>query len=76
MVDVVDDQMVRGVHDFVVHFDALAVFLSNGIAILIRTFGEPSILAQAGVVFGINDGKARTGHVCMNQSSTVKTTRW
>lgn len=57
----VDDQMVRGVHDFTVHFDTFAVFFSNGVAILIRTFGEPCILAQPRVVFGVDDGELSAG---------------
>ncbi len=57
VVDVVDDEMVGGVCDLAVHFDAFAVFFSNGVVIFISAFGEPSVLAQAGIVFGIYDGE-------------------
>ena len=45
MVDVVHDQVVRGLHDFAVHLDALAAGFSGGVAIPARPFREPGILA-------------------------------
>ena len=57
VVDMVDDEMVGGVGDLTVHFDAFAVFFSNGIVIIFSAFGEPGILAEDGVVFGVNDGE-------------------
>ena len=57
MVDVVHDQMVRGAHDFAVHFEGLAVGFSHGVAILVRPFRKPGILAQARIVLGIDDGE-------------------
>ena len=61
MVNVVNNQMVRGVGNLAVHFDALAVFFSNGVAILMRTFCKPGVSAQARVVFGIDDGELSAG---------------
>jgi len=57
VVDVVNDEMVRGVGDLAVHFYAFAVFFSNGVVILGGAFGEPGVLTQAGIVFGIYDGE-------------------
>ncbi len=55
VVDVVHDEMVRGVHDLTVHFDALAARFSHGVAILRRSFGEPCIATQTRIVLGIDD---------------------
>jgi len=57
VVDVVNDEMVRSVGDLAVHFYAFAFFFSNGVVILISAFGEPGVLTQAGIVFGIYDGE-------------------
>ncbi len=57
VVDVVNYEMVGGVHNLAVHFYAFAVFFSNGVVITRGAFGEPGILAQAGIVFGIYDGE-------------------
>ncbi len=57
MVDVVHNQVVRGLHDLAVHLDALAAGFSGGVAILARPFREPGILAQARIVLGIDDGE-------------------
>lgn len=61
MVNVVHDQMVRGIKDLTVHFDALAVFFSNGVVIIRPAFCKPGILAEARVVFGIDDGELAAG---------------
>jgi len=61
VVNVVNDQMVRGVEDFAVHFDAFAVFFASGVVIFRRTFRKPGILAQARVVFGIDNGELSAG---------------
>ncbi len=61
VVDVVNDEMVGGVGDLAVHFDAFAVFFSNGVVIFISAFGEPGVLAQDGVVFGIDDSELAAG---------------
>ena len=61
VIDVVDYEMVRGVGDLAVHFDAFAVFFSNGVVIIFSAFGEPGILAEDGVVFGIDDGELAAG---------------
>lgn len=57
VVDVVNDEMVGGVGDLAVHFYAFAVFFSNGVVIFISAFGEPDILAEERIVFGIDDGE-------------------
>ncbi len=57
MVDVVNNEMVGSVGDLAVHFDAFAVFFSNGVVIFVSAFGEPGILAQVRVVFGVDDGE-------------------
>ena len=57
VVDVVNDEMVGGVGDLAVHFDAFAVFFSDGVVIFVSAFGEPGVLTQAGIVFGIYDGE-------------------
>ena len=57
VVDVVDDEMVGGVCDLAVHFDALAVFFSHGVAILVGALGKPGIFAQGRIVLGIDDGE-------------------
>ena len=57
MVNMVNGQMVRGVGDLAVHFNALAVFFSNGVVILICSLGKPGVSAQAVVIFGIDDGE-------------------
>ena len=61
VVDVVNDEMVGGVGDLAVHFDAFAVFFSNGVVIIRGAFGEPGILAEDGVVFGVDDGELAAG---------------
>ena len=61
VVDVVNYEMVGGVGDLAVHFYAFAVFFSNGVVILISAFSEPGILAQDGVVFGVDDGELAAG---------------
>jgi len=61
VVDVVNDEMVGGVGDLAVHFYAFAVFFSNGVVIFISAFHKPGILAQDGVVFGIDDGEFPLG---------------
>jgi len=61
VVDVVNDEMVGDVGDLAVHFDAFAVFFSNGVVIFISAFGEPGILAQDGIVFGVDDGELAAG---------------
>lgn len=61
VVNMINDQMVRGVGDLAVHFNALAVFFSHGVVILIRTFCKPGISAQAVVIFGIDDSELATG---------------
>ena len=61
VVDVVNDEMVGGVGDLAVHFDAFAVFFSNSVVIFISAFGEPGILAQDGVVFGVDAGELAAG---------------
>ena len=61
MVDVVNDEMVGGVGDLAVHFDAFAIFFSNSVVIFISAFGEPGILAQDGVVFGVDAGELAAG---------------
>ena len=61
VVDVVNDEMVGGVEDLAVHFDAFAVFLSNGVVIIRRAFCEPGVLAEAWVVFGVDDGELSAG---------------
>ncbi len=57
VVNMVNHEMVRGVGDLAVHFDAFAVFFSNGVVIVRGAFRKPGILADARVVFGIDDGK-------------------
>ena len=61
VVDVVNDEMVGGVGDLAVHFYAFAIFFSNGVVIFISAFDEPGILAQDGVVFGVDDGELAAG---------------
>jgi len=61
VVDVVNDEMVGGVGDLAVHFDAFAVFFSNGVVILRGAFDEPGILAQVRIVFGANGGELAAG---------------
>ena len=61
VVNVVNDEMVGGVSDLPVHFDAFAIFFSNSVVIFISAFGEPGILAQDGVVFGFDDGELAAG---------------
>ena len=61
VVDVVNDEMVGGVGDLAVHFDAFAIFFSNSVVIFISAFGEPGILAQDGVVFGVDAGELAAG---------------
>jgi len=61
VVDVVNYEMVGGVGDLAVHFDAFAVFFSRGVVIIRGAFCEPGILAQDGVVFGVDDGKLAAG---------------
>jgi len=61
VVDVVNNEMVGGVGDLAVHFYAFAVFFSNSVVIFISAFGEPGILAQDGVVFGVDDGELAAG---------------
>ena len=61
VINVVNDEMVGGVGDLAVHFDAFAVFFSNGVVIFISAFSEPDILAQDGVVFGVDDGELAAG---------------
>ena len=61
MVDVVHDEIVRGVNNPAVHFDTFAVFFSNGVAIFPRPFGEPSILAKPRIVIGIDNCKQAAG---------------
>ena len=61
VVDVVNDEMVGGVGDLAVHFDAFAVFFSNGVVIFISAFCEPGMLAQDGVVFGVDAGELAAG---------------
>jgi len=61
VVDVVSDEMVGGVGDLAVHFDAFAVFFSDSVVIFISAFSEPGILAEDGVVFGIYDGEFSLG---------------
>ncbi len=57
VVDVVNDEMVGGVGDLAVHFYAFAVFFSNGVVILRGAFCEPGVLAQDGIVFGVDGGE-------------------
>ena len=57
MVDVVDYEMIGGVEDLAVHFDAFAVFFSNGVVVLRCSFRKPGILAQARIVFGIDNSE-------------------
>jgi len=57
VVDVVNDEIVGGVCDLAVHFDAVAVFFSHGVVIFGSTFCKPDELAQSRVVFGIDDGE-------------------
>ena len=61
VVDVVNYEMVRGVGDLAVHFDAFAVFFSNGVIILRGAFSEPGVLAEERIVFGIDDGELSAG---------------
>jgi len=61
MVYVINYEMVGGVGDLAVHFDAFAVFFSHSVAILVRTLCKPGILAQARVIFGIDDGEFAAG---------------
>ena len=61
VVDVIDDQMVGGVHNLAVHFDALAVFLSHSVNIIARPLGEPGIFAEARIIFGIDNGEFTAG---------------
>jgi len=61
VVDVVNDEMVGGVGDLAVHFDAFAVFFSNGVVIFRCAFGEPGVLAEERIVFGVNDGELAAG---------------
>ena len=61
VVNVVNDEMVGGVGDLAVHFDAFAGFFSNSVVILISAFGEPGMLAQDGVVFGVDAGELAAG---------------
>jgi len=58
VVDVVNDQMGRGGGDPAVHFDALAVLLSDSVVIIVRTLSKPGVAAQRRVIFGIDDGEA------------------
>ena len=61
VVNVVDNEMVRGASDLAVHFDAFAGFFSNGVVVLRCTFRKPGKLAQARVVFGIDNGELSAG---------------
>jgi hypothetical protein len=57
VVNVVDYEMVGGIEDLAVHFDAFAVFFSHGVVIVVCAFCEPGKMAEAWVVFGIDDGE-------------------
>ena len=57
MVDVVNDEMVGGVGDLAVHFDAFAVFFSRGVECSIGTLCKPGELAHVRIVIGIDDGE-------------------
>ena len=61
VIDVVDYEMVRGVGDLAVHFDAFAVFFSNSVVRLVGIFCEPGKSAEARIVFGIYDGELSAG---------------
>ncbi|MHC4155825.1 MAG: hypothetical protein ACYST6_13005 [Planctomycetota bacterium] len=61
VVNVVDYEMVGGVGDLTVHFDAFSVLFSNSVVILICTFCEPGKPAEVRVVFGIDDGELSAG---------------
>lgn len=61
VVDVINDKMVGGIGDLAVHFDAFAVFFSNGVVIIRSAFSEPGVLAEDGVIFGIDDGELSAG---------------
>ncbi len=54
MVFVVDYEMLGGVGDFAVHFDAPALPLAYGVAILRRAFCEPCVTAQTLVVLSVD----------------------
>jgi len=56
-----NDEMVGGVGDLTVHFDAFAVFFSNCVVILRGAFSEPGVLAEERIVFGVNDGELAAG---------------
>ena len=57
MVDMVNNEMVGGVDNLAVHFDAFAVLLSYGVVTFFRAFRKPGESAQARIVFGIDDGE-------------------
>lgn len=61
VVDMVNYEMVGGVCDLAVHFDAFSGFFSHGVECFPATFGKPGELAKALVVFGIDDGEPAAG---------------
>jgi len=61
VVDVVNDEMVGGVEDLAVHFDAFSVFFSHGVVCSLATFCKPGEFAEAGIVFGIDYGEFSAG---------------
>jgi len=61
MVYVVNDEVVGGVGYLAVHFDAFAVLFANGVVVFRGAFSEPGILAQLGIVFGIDDCELAAG---------------
>ena len=61
MVNVVNYEMVRGIEDLAVHFDAFAVFFADGVVFVTGTFCEPGEPVETGVVVGIDYGELSTG---------------
>jgi len=61
VVDVVHYEVVGGIQYLAVHFDALAVLLSDGVVCFGASFGEPFELAQVRIVFGVDDSKFSAG---------------
>ena len=61
VVDVVDDEMVGGVGDLAVHFDAFAVLFSNGVVGLVGSFCKPGESGESRVVFGVDEGELTAG---------------
>ena len=71
VVDVVDEQVGRGVEYLAVHFDGFSFVLADGVEVAAGAFGEPFVAGEGGVVVCVDEGESAAGERDASRGAAV-----